>query len=221
MFLVIVSINDKVLEVWVVIAVNEPLCQILWQGELEEDWLLVGEELDDENFSGVFILHKNQFISSDVPIGQGSLHRPLKDHLSRLGPHLQQECFATTLLLDLLVVDLNQHWAEFDTFLKETGGDNFIKFVKWHMIGNLVHVLLRRVALAILQAICLVRFLNSSQKLFLVVGDVLFGEEGRILLHERCPFQLLVGVRGNCRIGVGVRVHFIAVVDNGLKLCER
>ena len=203
----------------IITAVNETLSQICWKLELKENWHFVGEELDYENFLCVCFLQKDQLISSDVPVRQWSLHRPLKDHLSRLGPHLQQELHPATLLLDLLIVNFDQNWAEFDAFFKEAGGDDFVEFVEGHMVGDLLHVLLGRVALALFQAVPLVSRLDASQKFLPVQRRVVFGHQGCVSLEKGSLLLLLIlklevccGVRDNCRMLVRIRVDFVGVV---------
>ena len=56
-------VNEEILLIMVIMAVNEPMCQIFGQSELKQDWLLVDEEFDQADLLGVCLLKEEKLVS--------------------------------------------------------------------------------------------------------------------------------------------------------------
>ena len=130
-------------------AVNESMSEILGKSELEEDWLLVGEEFDEADLPRVCLLEEEELVARDVPVGWRRQQRLLEHHLAGLRPHLQKEGSAPADFDDLRVVDFDQDRAELGALLELAASHNFIQLFKRHMVGYLVHILLGRVTLTL------------------------------------------------------------------------
>ena len=56
-------LNEEILLIMVIMAVNEPMSQIFGQSELKQDWLLVNEEFDQADLLGVCLLKEEKLVS--------------------------------------------------------------------------------------------------------------------------------------------------------------
>ena len=56
-------LNEEILLIMVIMAVNESMCQIFGQSELKQDWLLVNEEFDQADLLGVCLLKEEKLVS--------------------------------------------------------------------------------------------------------------------------------------------------------------
>jgi len=65
----------------------------------------------------IFILHINEFVFRDAPIGRRLMQWPFKSHLSINGPDLKQIRHIIVLLENILVYDFDNNWTKLSILL--------------------------------------------------------------------------------------------------------